>query len=254
MAMVNPRGRVNYEPNSWGGVEGGPRECHETGFRSFPADEEGRKVRERSESFADHYSQARQFYLSQTKSEQGHIADALIFELSKVEKAAIRARLVSHLPHIDATLADRVTKGLGLREKVQPAHTAKEPRTDLKPSAALSIVKNGPKSFAGRKVGILVTDGADRGVFDMLKSYLGSQHRDPQLLVRYADQLGNKAVFKRLGYLAATFLSGEKELVQQCRARLSMGNARLDPKLPAKRLVTAWRIWVPANFSKESSK
>jgi predicted transcriptional regulator of viral defense system len=96
--------------------------------------------------------------------------------------------------------------------------------------------------------------GGIRSVLDMLKSYLGSQYRDPQLLVRYADQLGNKAAFKRLGYLAATFLSNEKELVQQCRARLSMGNARLDPKLPATQLVTAWRIWVPANFSKESSK
>ena len=64
MAMVNPIGRANYEPNSWGGAAGGPREDHETGFRSFPATEAGPKVRERSESFADHYSQARQFYVS----------------------------------------------------------------------------------------------------------------------------------------------------------------------------------------------
>jgi catalase len=170
MAMVNPKGRVNYEPNSWGGAEGGPRECHENGFRSFAADENGRKVRERAESFADHYSQARQFYVSQTKPEQGHIADALIFELSKVEKPAIRVRLVSHLPHIDSKLADRVAKGLGLPGRVQPAQPAKEPRTDLKPSKALSIVQNGPTSFAGRKVGVLVTNGTDRELFDALKS------------------------------------------------------------------------------------
>jgi catalase len=170
MAIVNPKGRVNYEPNSWGGADGGPRECHETGFRSFPAEETGRKVRERSESFADHYSQARQFYVSQTKPEQGHIAAALIFELSKVEKVAIRSRLVSHLLHIDTKLADKVAKGLGLREKVQAAQAAKEPRVDLKPSKALSIVQNGPKSFAGRKVGVLVTDGTDRVLFDALKS------------------------------------------------------------------------------------
>src|SRR6202046_4963370 len=107
MAMVNPKGRANYEPNSWEGVEGGPRESHDIGFRSFQADEKGRKVRERSESFADHYSQARQFYISQTKVEQGHIAEALIFELSKVEKPATRLRLASHLPHIDPKLADR---------------------------------------------------------------------------------------------------------------------------------------------------
>ena len=170
MAMVNPRGRVNYEPNSWDGAEGGPRESHATGFRSFAADEKGRKVRERSESFADHYSQARQFYVSQTKIEQGHIAEALIFELTKVEKASIRLRLVSHLPHIDAKLADRVAKGLGLRDKLEPPAPAKQPLADLKPSKALSIVLNGPKSFAGRKVGVLITDGINRELFDALKS------------------------------------------------------------------------------------
>src|SRR3984957_6883362 len=167
--MGNPKGRVNYEPNSWGGAEGGPRESPETGFRSFPAEETGRKVRERSESFADHYSQARQFYISQTKIEQGHIAEALIFELSKVEKPAIRLRLVSHLPHIDVKLADRVAKGLGLRDKLAPPPAAKQPLADIKPSKALSIVQNGPKSFAGRKVGVLVTDGTDRPLFEALK-------------------------------------------------------------------------------------
>jgi catalase len=175
MAMLNPSGRVNYEPNSWGGGEGGPRESPETGFRSFAVEERGRKVRERSESFADHYSQARQFYMSQTKPEQGHIADALVFELSKVEKPAIRARLVSHLPHIDAKLADRVAKGLGLHEKVQAVAPAKEPLSGLKPSKALSIALNGPKSFAGRKVGVLVTDGTDRQLFEALKSEIEAE-------------------------------------------------------------------------------
>jgi catalase len=175
MAMVNPKGRVNYEPNSWEGAEGGPRESHDIGFRSFQADEKGRKVRERSESFADHYSQARQFYISQTKVEQGHIADALVFELSKVEKAAVRTRLVSHLPNIDAKLADRVAKGLGLLGRVQPTPSAVEPRKDLKPSKALSIALNPPKSFAGRKVGALVTDGVDRSLLDALRKQLDDE-------------------------------------------------------------------------------
>jgi catalase len=175
MAILKPSGRVNYEPNSWGGGEGGPRDSPETGFLSFAVEERGRKVRERSESFADHYSQARQFYMSQTKPEQGHIADALVFELSKVEKPAIRARLVSHLPHIDAKLADRVAKGLGLHEKVQAVAPAKEPLSGLKPSKALSIALNGPKSFAGRKVGVLVTDGTDRQLFEALKSEIEAE-------------------------------------------------------------------------------
>jgi predicted transcriptional regulator of viral defense system len=91
--------------------------------------------------------------------------------------------------------------------------------------------------------------GGIRTVLDILKSYLGSAYRDPKLLVRYADQLGNKAVFKRLGFLAATFAPNESELIAECRKRLSAGIATLDPKLSADRLVTAWRLWIPAGFA-----
>lgn len=175
MAMVNPIGRVNYEPNSWGEVEGGPRESPDTGFRSFPAEEAGRKVRERSETFADHYSQARQFYGSQTQVEQGHIANALVFELSKVQRLAIRVRVVSHLHNIDAKLADSVASGLGLREAVKPAPPAVEPRKDLKPSKALSIARNPPATFAGRTVGAMVTDGVDRSLLDALRKEIEAQ-------------------------------------------------------------------------------
>lgn len=100
MAMRNPVGRANYQPNSPGD---GPRPDPKRGFRSYPAEEDGPKVRLRAESFADHYSRARQFYLSQTEVEQKHIALALTFELSKVETPVIRERLVSHLMNIDAT-------------------------------------------------------------------------------------------------------------------------------------------------------
>ncbi len=90
--------------------------------------------------------------------------------------------------------------------------------------------------------------GGIRSVVDVLKSYLGSAHRDPKLLIGYADQLGNKAIFKRLGFLAATFAPSETEIVAECRKRLSAGNAKLDPKLPSHRIVTAWRLQVPAGF------
>src|SRR6186713_293988 len=112
MAMRNPVGRVNYQPNSFGE---GPRESPQRGFRSFAGTEEGQKVRLRAESFADHYSQARQFFNSQTPPEQGHIAAALTFELSKVQTPVIRERMVSHLLNIDAGLAKKVGDGLGLK-------------------------------------------------------------------------------------------------------------------------------------------
>ncbi|CUX49911.1 hydroperoxidase HPII(III) (catalase) [Agrobacterium deltaense Zutra 3/1] len=158
MAMRNPTGRANYQPNSFGE---GPRESPTRGFQHFPAEEQGAKARLRPESFADHYSQARQFYISQTPPEQRHIAWALTFELSKVETPVIRERMVSHLLNIDETLAATVAQKLGFQTMPKPADAAMPTRQDLEPSPALSIVQRGPKRFEGRKLGILITDGVD---------------------------------------------------------------------------------------------
>ncbi len=158
MAMKNPKGRVNYEPNSWGAL-GGPRENPERGFTSFPEEVAGPKTRRRSESFADHYSQARQFFISQAPIERKHIGDALVFELSKCERPDVRSRVVSHLLNIDVALATRVADGLRL-EMPDPAKAARPTRQELPPSTPLSILAH-PKSFTGRKLGILATDGAD---------------------------------------------------------------------------------------------
>jgi len=176
MAMVNPKGRVNYEPNSWNGkTGGGPRESPEKGFHTYPSEEAGAKLRIRSERFADHYSQARQFYLSQTEVERGHIAAALTFELSKVETLQIRARMVSHLLNIDQGLARRVADGLRLKEMPKAATAARPTRENLNTSPALSIMLNGPDRFTGRKVGALLTDGSNAEVFNALKQALANE-------------------------------------------------------------------------------
>lgn len=167
MAMRNPVGRVNYQPNSFGE---GPRESPQHGFRSFAEADEGQKVRLRAESFADHYSQARQFFNSQTAPEQKHIAMALSFELSKVETTVIRERMVAHLLNIDEGLAETVADKLGMKQLPKPADAAVAPRDDLEPSPALSIIRNGPDSFAGRKVGVLVSPGADAALLKKLQA------------------------------------------------------------------------------------
>lgn len=164
MNMRNPKGRVNYEPNSWGG----PRESPTTGYRHFEAAENGRKVQERPGTFSDHYSQARQFFISQTAIEQKHIGDALVFELSKCERIDIRERMVAHLRNIDERLATVVATGLGLPALPAPAPAASPPLTALPPSDALSIIKRAPGSFAGRKLGILVSDGASAALVEAL--------------------------------------------------------------------------------------
>jgi len=172
MALMNPTTRANYEPNSWGAEIGGPRETPERGFQSFAAAEDGLKLRVRGDKFADHYSQARQFYISQTEVERGHIAASFIFELSKVERAAIRSRMVSHLLNVDKGLAQKVAGGLRLKEIPKPAQAARRPITDLKKSPPLSMLLNPPKSFAGRKVGALISDGVDAELLADLKKAL----------------------------------------------------------------------------------
>ncbi|MGB0114123.1 MAG: catalase [Ilumatobacteraceae bacterium] len=180
MAMTNPTTRANYEPNSWG-EQGGPREDPSAGFTSFPEAVTGDKRRVRPESFADHFSQARQFHASQTPIEQQHIADALVFELSKVETPRIRERVVGQLRNVDDGLAAQVAAGLGidLPDAIEPARVT---RTDLPASPALSIIENGPDTFAGRRVGALVSDGADAKTLRSLRRAVEAEGAELQLV------------------------------------------------------------------------
>ena len=187
MAWVNPTNRVNYEPNSWGANMGGPREAPGKSFSSYPSEEQGPKLRVRAEKFADHYSQARQFYISQTKVEQNHIAEAFVFELSKVQTVAIRARMVSHLLNVDRDLAEKVARDLALRNMPKPAQAARPPLLELKESPALSILRNGPSNFVGRKVGALISDGVD---VDLLKRVKNALEEEGALLELIAPVVG----------------------------------------------------------------
>jgi catalase len=159
MALFNLSGRVNYEPNSRlaGRVAGETP----SGFASYPESVSGSKSRVRPDSFADHYNQARQFYLSQTALERQHIAAALVFDLSKVESREIRARVLAHLLNVDDKLAMNVAEGLRLDTLPAAATRLVAARSDLPESPALSIMRSQSRSFAGRKLGILVTDGVD---------------------------------------------------------------------------------------------
>ncbi|HEV7687271.1 MAG TPA: catalase, partial [Acidimicrobiia bacterium] len=196
MAMANPATRANYEPNSWGPEEGGPREDPVRGFQTFATTEEGPKRRLRPESFADHYSQARQFYVSQTEVEQRHLANAFVFELSKVERPDIRVRIVAGLRNVDDDLAQTVADGLGLAELPEPLPAARPTVRDLAPSAALSILANGPGSFAGRKIGVLITDGTDADLLGEVRQAAGKEQVNVELVAPtvggITDNAGNR--------------------------------------------------------------
>jgi len=166
MQMGQPVGRVAYEPNSLS--KDSPRETPALGFHSAAVTETGEKGRIRAESFADHYSQARQFYVSQTAYEQAHIASALVFELSKLEHGHVRAAVVGHLRHIEEDLASRVAAGLGF-DKMPDAPKAAAPVQKMPPSPALQIIGKMKDTLVGRAIAILIADGSDGAVIRTIK-------------------------------------------------------------------------------------
>ena len=165
--MDVPKGQVAYEPNSL--EPDGPREHPERGFTSLRTLDAGDRVRERSDTFADHYSQPRLFYRSMSEPEQRHIVNAFTFELSKVSRPNIRQRMLGHLKNIDTDLCARVEEGLGMEGQAEAINPSRAP-IDMEPSPALSLVKKALPTLKGRKVGVLVTDGTDPAFVTALRT------------------------------------------------------------------------------------
>ena len=173
MRQTIVKGRVSYEPNSIGGGCPMQRPWEQGGFVSYPEPMSGEKVRVRSVTFADHFSQAGLFWRSQVKWEQDHIVDAFCFELGKVAVAAVRERMVSNLTQVDTALAQRVADGLGMKLPAPPPGAAGLPRTnEPAQDAALSMDASAKGSIVGRKVAVLVADGADGAAIDTMRRAL----------------------------------------------------------------------------------
>lgn len=93
--------------------------------------------------------------------------------------------------------------------------------------------------------------GGIRSTSEFLTNYLKSNKKDMDLLLSYATQLRNGAVYKRLGFLLERLAPNEESTIQSCRERLTTGNVKLDPNLPVDRLITRWRLWVPSHWMQD---
>ncbi|MEO7714794.1 MAG: catalase [Capsulimonas sp.] len=202
MRQTINKGRVSYAPASLDGHDPGEVTPARPGFVSYPEQVEGPKVRVRSESFGDHYGQARLFWNSQTAIEKQHIAKALQFELSKVGTREVRQRMLGHLEQINNVLAAQVALALG--EKVQTNHqTATPPGTadsadqtkvlaaamsettasgGAERTSGLSLVEGQPQSAKGRKVAILAADGVDIAQIQAIEKALTAQGALPEIV------------------------------------------------------------------------
>ena len=187
MRQTINRGQTSYEPNRISGGCPFQAQMAEGGFASYPERIDAHKIRGRSDSFFDHFSQAAMFFNSQSEPEKLHIIKALRFELGKVEIPAIRERMVGMLSFVDRSLAEAVALGLGLTvpkkldelpnqsipadgdsRKFQPKPISKE----IVISPALSQMSRPGNGIQTRKIAFLVADGFDDAAVSAMKKAL----------------------------------------------------------------------------------
>lgn len=177
------KGRASYEPNS---IDGGwpketPPAAQDGGFESYPERIDAAKIRQRSQSFSDHFSQATLFFNSMSEHEKEHIIAAYSFELGKVEREFIRAREVNEiLANIDLELAKRVAENLGLPAPTKGTVEAR--KTSFDHSPALSQANLLPENIKTRKVAILAANGVDGAAIDAMKKALAAEGAHAKLL------------------------------------------------------------------------
>lgn len=165
MQMEVKTSRVNYYPNALGGGQPAPSETE--GYVHYPEKVEGHKIRERSPSFSEHFSQATLFWNSLSAFEQEHLVEAAYFELGKVEDQGVRERMVDRLNHVDHELAKRVAIGIGVTaptQSIMPNHGQSSP--------ALSQNALAVKTAKGRKVAILAANGVEAEQVTAIKQAL----------------------------------------------------------------------------------
>ncbi len=180
-------GRVAYEPNTLGKGSPFQSKMNDGGFASFVEKIDGSKIRGRSDSFFDFYSQARLFYDSQADHEKKHIIDALRFELGKCKEESVRLRMLYHAAQVNEAFAQTVAQGLGLQvprkledwpNKGFPADAnpedwqARKVDKPIDQSPALSMANTIKDTIQTRRIAILVADGVDAKSYQTISTAL----------------------------------------------------------------------------------
>ncbi|MES2761765.1 MAG: catalase [Bacteroidota bacterium] len=190
------KGKANYDPNTLGGGCPFQAMMKNFGFTSFLERIDSKKIRNRSKSFLDHFSQARLFFNSQSEAEKSHLIDALQFELSKVQSTDIRERMVGLLTQVDRVLANAVADGLGIAAKSPempmnksiPAdghpkdYESKKVKSSLERSEALSMENTTRTSIVTRRIAFLASDGVNENSFSSIKKVLEEQGATVKLI------------------------------------------------------------------------
>ncbi|CAN5248932.1 catalase HPII [soil metagenome] len=220
MRQTIDTGRVSYEPNSLAGGCPFQAKMADGGFHTHEERIDAKKVRARSASFHDHFSQATLFFNSQSEPEKNHIVKALRFELGKVETPAIRERMVGILTQIDKGLASKVASALGIvpASPVKPINHSfgadtvpktVQPRkvvSSIQTSAALSMANTVKDTIKSRQIAALVADGFDGAQLDAMKKALVAGGAQLKVVATHMGSVASsdgKAVNADLSFLTA---------------------------------------------------
>ncbi|MGZ3883670.1 MAG: catalase, partial [Bacteroidia bacterium] len=201
MRQTINKGQTSYEPNTLGGGCPFQATMKKFGFTSFLERIDSKKIRNRSASFTDHFSQATMFFSSQSLPEQTHLINALRFELGKVKTPAIRQRMVNLLTKVDKSLADKVASALGLvagtpEQPLNHSFPADADPQDYQPkkakppvehSAALSMKNTVRESIATRQIAFLIAEGVNEASVKGMKKALTAKGAIVKLI---APELG----------------------------------------------------------------
>ncbi len=185
MRMTVGKGKVNYFPNSLGGGYPKPAPEEEGGYVHYMEKVEGRKVRERSESFKDHFSQATMFWHSITEPEQDRLVSALHFELGKVESYEVRQRMVHEIfNRVDHQLARRVAEGIGV-----PPPEKDEAKPVEKRAPEVGVEHQSKKTAKTLKVAILAAEGYDHAALEQVRTALQNEGAHVKIVSKFLGNL-----------------------------------------------------------------
>lgn len=174
MRQTVNKGKTSYSPNS---LEGDyPREAteEEGGYTHHAEKIEGKKIRERSESFRNHFSQAKLFWNSMSDTEKEHIIDATHFELGSVKNKEVRERIVYEIfNNVDHELAVRAAEGIGVEPPEEPGpHHQDHDKT----SPSLSQENTVKDTIESRQIAVLAENGFDDEHVEEVTSGLEAQN------------------------------------------------------------------------------
>ena len=198
------KGKVAYEPNSLGGGCPFQAKMKDGSFVSHTERIDTSKIRARSKSFNDYFSQATLFYNSQSDAEKKQITEAFQFELGKVETTEVQKRMVGLLTQVDKQLARNIADKLGFEvptgpeSPVQRGVPADDDPSDydqmpvnpsVKVDKSLSLDAIGKSGISTRKIAFLCADGVDGNSLSTMKSALTSQGAMVKILAPHGGRI-----------------------------------------------------------------